>query len=96
MGALFVNPCGYRLLVYPLDLAFRQKVNIAHVQEWMSVDFHSARGKIALLLIIVLPAGSLVSRHRWKLHEFGMAAFGLCCGLTYTRFLFLTAILTVR
>jgi len=35
-AALFINPFGYRLVLYPLDLAFRQKLNIAHVAEWCS------------------------------------------------------------
>src|SRR5581483_7567255 len=31
IAALFINPFGYRLVLYPFDLAFRQKLNIAHV-----------------------------------------------------------------
>ena len=44
LGALFVNPFGARLVFYPLDLAFRQKLNIEHVAEWVSVNFHDTRG----------------------------------------------------
>ncbi|HET9373836.1 MAG TPA: hypothetical protein VFO40_02620, partial [Chthoniobacterales bacterium] len=33
VAALFVNPYGYKLVLYPFDLAFRQKLNIAHVAE---------------------------------------------------------------
>ena len=44
-AALFVNPFGARLVFYPFDLAFRQKLNISHVAEWVSVDFHDMRGK---------------------------------------------------
>ncbi len=46
--ALFVNPFGWRLVLYPFDLAFRQKLNISHVAEWVSVDFHDLRGKMVL------------------------------------------------
>jgi len=31
VASLFVNPFGARLVFYPLDLAFRQKLNIEHV-----------------------------------------------------------------
>ncbi|MEI4883943.1 hypothetical protein, partial [Klebsiella pneumoniae] len=44
IAALFINPFGWRLVYYPFDLAFKQKLHIAHVQEWVSVDFHDLRG----------------------------------------------------
>jgi hypothetical protein len=92
-AALFVNPYGYRLVLYPLDMAFHQKLNIAHVAEWVSVDFHDARGKLALILIIALLLGALLSSYKWKLYEVGLVLFGLYSGLTYIRFMFLVAIL---
>jgi hypothetical protein len=95
VAALFVNPYGYKLVVYPLDVAFKQRVSVAHIQEWMSVDFHTPRGKIVLLLVIAILAYSIIGRYRWKLQELGLVLFGLYCGLTYDRFLFLAAILTV-
>ncbi len=54
VAALFANPFGWRLVYYPFDLAFKQRLNIAHVAEWVSVDFHDLRGKLVLLLIIGL------------------------------------------
>jgi hypothetical protein len=93
IGALFVNPYGYRLVLYPLDMAFHQKLNVAHVEEWQSVNFHEPRGKVVLALIIVLLMGALLSRCRWQLTELGLVLFGLYAGLTYERFLFLAAIL---
>lgn len=93
IAALFVNPYGYRLVFYPLDLAFRQRLNISHVAEWVSVDFHNARGKIVLILIVALLLTALLSGYRWQLYELALLLFGLYSGLTYTRFLFLLAIL---
>jgi hypothetical protein len=93
VAALFVNPFGYRLVFYPFDLAFRQKLNIAHVAEWVSVDFHILRGKLVLLLLITLILGSLLRNVRWTVAELGLVLFALYSGLTYTRFLFLLAIL---
>ena len=92
VAALFVNPHGYRLVLYPFDLAFRQKLNIAHVMEWVSVDFHDARGKIVLALLIGLLLAALLSDQRWKLAELGLVLFALYSGLTYIRFLFLLGI----
>jgi hypothetical protein len=92
LAALFVNPFGWRLVYYPFDLAFKQKLNIAHVQEWVSVDFHDLRGKLVLLLIIGLLLGTLIRNRRWNLGEVLILLFALYSGLTYIRFLVLLAI----
>ena len=92
-AALFANPYGWRLVVYPFDLAFRQKLNIASVQEWQSLDFHTPRGKIVLLLLALGIVSQWVRARRWRLHEAGWLLIGLYAGLTYSRFLFLAAIL---
>ncbi len=93
VGALFVNPFTYRLVFYPFNLAFEQKLNIAYVQEWASVDFHTARGKVVLILLAAVFLGALFSRHRWRLEELLLSGFALYAGLKHIRFLFLAAIL---
>src|SRR5437764_11812732 len=92
LTALFVNPFGWRLVYYPFDLAFKQKLNIAHVQEWVSVDFHDLRGKMVLILIIGLLLGALLRNRRWNLGEILILVFALYSGLTYIRFLVLLGI----
>jgi len=92
LAALFVNPFGWRLVYYPFDLAFKQKLNIAHVQEWVSVDFHDLRGKMVLILIIGLLLGALFRNRRWDLGEILILLFALYSGLTYIRFLVLLGI----
>ncbi len=92
VGALFVNPFGWRLVFYPFDLAFRQKLNIEHVAEWISVNFHDTRGKIVLVLLLTLLISTLLRSCRWTLAELGLLAFALYSGLTYIRFLFLLGI----
>jgi len=92
VAALFVNPFGYRLVFYPLDMAFRQKLNISHVEEWISVDFHDLRGKYVLALLLTLLVTALLRRTRWRLAELGIVLFALYSGLTYIRFLFLLSI----
>jgi len=91
-AALFINPFGHRLVFYPFDLAFRQKLNISHIAEWVSVDFHDTRGKVVLTLLLLLLLSALLRECRWTLTELGLVVFGLYCGLTYIRFLFLLAI----
>jgi hypothetical protein len=92
LAALFVNPFGWRLVYYPFDLAFKQRLNIAHVQEWVSVDFHDLRGKLVLILIIGLLLGAMLRNRRWNLGEVLVLLFALYSGLTYIRFLVLLGI----
>jgi hypothetical protein len=92
VGALFVNPFGARLVLYPLDLAFRQKLNSEHIEEWVSVNFHDARGKFVIVLLIILLVSALVRPRRWTLPELAVTLFALYSGLTYVRFLFLLGI----
>lgn len=91
--ALFLNPYGWRLVVYPFDMAFRQQLNIANVLEWRSVDFHDPRGKIVLAIMAGAILLQLIRRRNWMLHEVLFLLLGLYSALTYSRFLFLGAIL---
>jgi len=92
VAALFINPFGWRLVFYPFDLAFRQKLNIEHVEEWVSVNFHDTRGKVVLALLLVLLISAVLRVSKWTLAELGLVLFALYSGLTYIRFLFLLAI----
>src|SRR5579864_2458961 len=90
--ALFANPFGWRLVYYPFDLAFKQQLNIAHIMEWVSVDFHTLRGKLVLILIFTFLLAALVRNRRWNLGEVLILLFALYSGLTYIRFLMLLGI----
>jgi len=93
LAALFVNPYGYRLVLYPFDLMFRVKLGVANVEEWMSVDFHSSRGKILMAVILVMLVFAVVRSHRWKPEWLCLFCLGLYLSVTYMRFLFLAGIL---
>lgn len=93
--ALFANPYGWRLVAYPFDLAFKQRLNIANVVEWRTLDFHSPRGKIVLAILMLGIVLQLVRWKSWKLHEAMFLLVGIYAGFTYSRFLFLTAILVL-
>jgi hypothetical protein len=92
IAALFVNPFGWRLPFYPFDMAFRQNLNIAHVQEWVSVDFHDLRGKMVMGLICGLLMLFLLRNRKWNLGEILVMLFAIYSGLTYIRFLVLMGI----
>src|SRR5439155_13416851 len=92
MAALFINPFGWRLPAYPFEFASKQKLNVAHIAEWVSVDFHNGRGKVVLILLISLLLLALLRNRPWPLADLALLLFAFYCGLTYIRFLFLLAI----
>ncbi|MGZ4840233.1 MAG: hypothetical protein ACXV5J_00685 [Candidatus Angelobacter sp.] len=91
--ALFINPYGYRLVFYPFDFMLRQNLNVSNVEEWVSVDFHSGRGKMLLATIFIVLALSILRRQRWSLESFALFLFAIYASVTYMRFLFLAGII---
>lgn len=91
--ALFLNPYTYHEVFYPFDMAFRQKLNVNHVEEWMSLDFHSVRGKILFALLAATIILALVRKSKWRIDEVLYLLIAFYAAMTYSRFLFLAAIL---
>ena len=87
VAALFVNPFGYKLPLYPFDLLFRQSIAMQYVEEWQSVDFGKGSGKLALITVLVLLLTALLSRRRWRLDETLLMVFALWVGLSHVRML---------
>ncbi len=81
--ALLVNPFGYKVILYPFDLLFRQQSAVQYVEEWQGVDFASGNGKLALFVILGLLAGNIFSRRRWRLDEVLLTAFALWAALSH-------------
>jgi hypothetical protein len=95
LAALFVNPFGYKLVLYPFDFLFRQPSNMKHIGEWQPVDFSTGNGKLALIMILALLAAGLFSRRRWRLDEVLLTAFALWAALSHARFLFFAGLILV-
>ncbi len=93
VAVLLVNPYGWRLVAYPFNLAFHQKLNIANVEEWHSLDFHSPRGLTTLACLALLAVWQLYRRRVWQTYELAWLLLGIYSGFNYSRFLFLFAIL---
>ena len=93
VAGLFVNPYTYHLVFYPFEFAFKQKLNVSHVDEWMSLDFHDIRGKILFAMLAATILLALIRKRRWRLDEVAFIIIGFYSAMTYSRFLFLAAIL---
>jgi hypothetical protein len=92
IAALFFNPYGWRLVAYPFALMFRQQQMVSSVQEWASLDFHSAIGKICMIVFAGMVVLMLARPRTWQLHEVLFALFAIYAAMTHTRFLFLAGI----
>jgi hypothetical protein len=95
LAALFVNPFGYKLLLYPFDLLFRQPSNMKYIEEWQSVNFNIWIGRLALAVIFALLAAAWFSRRKWKLDEVLLTAFALWAALSHVRLLFFAGLILV-
>jgi hypothetical protein len=92
-AALFFNPYGYRLVLYPLDVVLRQRWNVAFISEWASVNFHGPRGIVVLVLLAALFLSALAMRHRWMLSDLVLLLVALYGGLCHERLLFFAGII---
>ena len=95
LAALFVNPFGYKLVMYPFELLSRQQSVTQFIEEWQPVNFSNPNGKLALILIMALLAAGLFSRRRWRLDEVLLTAFALWAALAHARFLFFAGLIIV-
>jgi len=95
IAALFVNPFGYKLVMYPFDFVLHQQAVMRGSQYWLPVDFSTWNGKLALALIFAIVAAALFSARRWRLDEVLLVALALWSGLSHMRFLDFAAITIV-
>lgn len=93
VAALFINPYGYRLVMYPFEFAFRQKLNVSNVEEWASTDFHGLRGKVLLAAILITVILTVVRGRRWRLESLALFTLAVYSSVTYMRFIFLAGII---
>jgi hypothetical protein len=93
IGALFINPLGYRLISYPFQAMFGRQSSVDNIQEFASIDFHTPWGKVAMFLILGTLLIAVFSEDRWRLDELGFIMVALYFSLTNIRFMFLAAIL---
>lgn len=91
--ALFLNPFGYKLVFYPMDLMLHQKGVMQFIEEWGPAQFGTVNGTLALGLIFAVIAAVLFSRRTWRLDDALLAAFALWAALSHGRFLFFAGVI---
>lgn len=92
-AALFANPYGWRLVVYPLAAILHHRLGTEYIAEWASLDFHSALGKAVLVVFLGFAILQLLRGRRWPLHDLVFALIAIYGAFAYVRFVFLAGIL---
>jgi hypothetical protein len=92
-AALFINPVGPKLIVYPLDVMLNQHANLQLITEWQQPDFSTGRslGLLAVAgLIILVP---LLRRVDLRLEELLFLSITFWFAVRHERMMFLFGIL---
>ena len=87
LSLLAVTPYGVRLAGYPIDMAFFQPFNVAHIQEWEPMPFNQPFGQYFLALLAAFLLAQIVLRPTWQLAELTLFLAGLLAACLHTRFL---------
>ena len=91
-AALFVNPYGWRLVAYPVDAVFRNRLGTQFIAEWASLNLHTGFGKQVLAVFLGLAVLQLLRPRRWPLHDLVFALIAVYGAFAYVRFVFLAGI----
>lgn len=93
--ALFVNPVGYKLVVFPFKFFFKELRWLESVEYWRPVDFGTPNGKLALVLVFGILAAGVFSRRAWRMDEVVLVLIALWTALSHVRFFDFAAIIIV-
>jgi hypothetical protein len=87
LSVLAITPYGVRLAGYPIDMAFFQPMNVAHIQEWEPMPFNQPFGQYFLALLVAFLLAQIVLRPTWQLAELTLFFAGLLAACLHTRLL---------
>jgi hypothetical protein len=92
-AALFINPYGWRLVVYPVEAVFRHRLGTQYIAEWASLSLHTSFGKEVLVVFLGFAVLQILRLRRWPLQDLVFALIAVYGALAYVRFVFLAGIL---
>jgi hypothetical protein len=87
VAALFINPVGPKLIWYPLDLMFKQQLNLGIVTEWQPTPFDDMRAWGLLLIAGLLLLLPLIKRIDITLQELVLTALAFGSAVQHQRML---------
>ena len=82
-----ITPYGTRIAASPFEFAFSLPLNVATIQEWQSMPFHTLTGKLFLALILGVILLQVMARFTWRVEEIALFMFGTMMACLHVRFL---------
>ncbi len=93
--ALTITPYGTRQAAYPLQMAFAEPVNVAHISEWQSLDFRIWQTKFLLVVILLFWFSHIPLRQTYRLETVALLLLATYSCFVHRRFIpFLVLIIT--
>ncbi len=92
-AALFVNPAGAKLVLYPFEIMLRSPVNLSEVTEWRQLRFSDARGLAFIVITGTIVLSVIVQRSELFLDELLLLSAAGVAALNHERLVFAFGIL---
>ena len=93
VGALLINPVGFRLLLYPLDPFLHEHTSLGFVQEWLPLTTQDVRGIGLFIVIAGLLVAGLMGWARASAFELLVLVPVLFLAIQHTRMVFVFGII---
>jgi len=93
LAALFLNPVGLKLILYPLDTLIHQPIGLSFVQEWQPLQLSSPRGIFLMAVLACIFLTVIARRAELRLEELLLLATGTWLAGSHDRMLFVFGIL---
>ena len=93
LAALFLNPIGLKLILYPADTFVHQPLGLSSVQEWQPLQLTSQRGVLLLLVLASIVLLAIARKSELYFDELLLLAAALWLAGSHDRMLFVFGIL---
>lgn len=92
-AALFLNPYGWRMIWDPLDMMFKQKLNIETIVEWQPLNLSTLDGASVAVVIAIMLVSAMLKGRKWRVYEFLWLIFAFFAAFDHVRFAFLAGVI---
>lgn len=90
--ALFINPTGYKAILYPFETMIHMPLQQQFVQEWQPASMSGPIGLRIMIALALLFVIAVLGKKKWRIDEVVLTVFVLYFGLMHERLLVLAGI----
>jgi hypothetical protein len=93
LAAVFVNPVGPNLVLYPLNVMLHQPKGLAYVAEWQPLVMNEVRAGGLFAIVALIFLRTMVRRVELRLEELLLLGLGFGAAVLHSRMLFVFGLL---